>query len=340
MPITILVRSGVEAAEPPELTLEGARIVIGRGPGSDLRLPDPSVSARHATLRERGADYVLCDEGSTNGTWVGGVRLASQSPRLVRTGDLVRVGRVWLEVSMEAKPPTTDHALATRDLAFALVRRGLIAMGSSIAPRVRVVEGPDLGAELALHDEGRSYRVGRGEGCDLCLADPDASREHALVVARGGLVLLRDLSSRNGVMVGSERIPADREVTWRGPWMVRIGCSVLALDEPVKAAIAALEAAEDEPLEDDDTALPPPKPLGRVDALSEVDGPTGQPPAADGSPLAESAASPMPPHTKGVSDIVPRRRTTRAWSFHDVFVVSFAVFVLALSVAGLIWVLR
>ena len=93
--------------------------MIGRSDGSDVRLPDPSVSLRHSSLRAQGAEYSLVDEGSTNGTWVGGVKLAPHSPRLVRTGDLVRVGRVWLEIVIGQAAPTPDLGLATRDLALA-----------------------------------------------------------------------------------------------------------------------------------------------------------------------------------------------------------------------------
>jgi pSer/pThr/pTyr-binding forkhead associated (FHA) protein len=75
MPITLLVRSADSAAtDAPRLTFDGVqRVVIGRGQSCDLRLPDPSVSHRHATLESRGGDFVLIDEGSTNGTHVGAV---------------------------------------------------------------------------------------------------------------------------------------------------------------------------------------------------------------------------------------------------------------------------
>jgi len=97
MPITVVIRSA-SAPSPrgtgssrgdesePSLTFDGARVVLGRGAGSDVRLPDPSVSTRHATIRAQGNDYAIVDEGSTNGTWVGGVRLMPQTPRVVKTG--------------------------------------------------------------------------------------------------------------------------------------------------------------------------------------------------------------------------------------------------------------
>jgi pSer/pThr/pTyr-binding forkhead associated (FHA) protein len=344
MPVTVVVLSSrtrdapsgsseaLDAARAPSLTFDGSRIVIGRSAGSDVRLPDPSVSLRHASIRAQGAEYAIVDEGSSNGTWVGGVKLGPQTPRLVKSGDLVRVGRVWLELVIGQKAPTPDLALATRDLALALVRNAMDAVGDDTCARVRVTEGPDMGAELRLVDDGRIYLIGRAEKCDLPLADEDASREHASVVRRGSQVILRDLGSRNGVFLGDSRLGPERDVVWRPPTMARIGVSVLALDEPVSLALAELEAAADEQLADADA--PPPPPSG-VAAPSE---PARSPSVPDerASPQQEAPIAEVGSRT--ATTVVRRRR--RVWTAADVFVVSIALLVISASVAGLVWVLR
>jgi len=59
MAVTFVVLSGSEPGLPElTLTLDSPRIVIGRSEGCDLRLPDTSVSHRHASLRQRGGEYV------------------------------------------------------------------------------------------------------------------------------------------------------------------------------------------------------------------------------------------------------------------------------------------
>ena len=78
MALTVVVRSG-EGEPAPRITFDAPRIVIGRGDGCEVRLPDPSVSHRHASIRQRGTDYIVLDEGSTNGTFVGPVRLSPQA---------------------------------------------------------------------------------------------------------------------------------------------------------------------------------------------------------------------------------------------------------------------
>jgi pSer/pThr/pTyr-binding forkhead associated (FHA) protein len=337
MPVTVVVRSaslaeGMGKGDAPSLTFDGPRVVLGRGAGSDVRLPDPSVSLRHATIRATGAEYAIVDEGSTNGTWVGGVKLVPQTPRLVKAGDLVRLGRVWVELAIGHKPATPDLGLATRDLALALVRRAMDAVGDDTTTKVRVAEGPDLGAELRLGEEGRAYVIGRAETCALPLADADASREHASVVRRGGQVFLRDLGAKNGVFLGDARLAPDREVVWRNTTMARIGQTVLALDEPVSVALAELEAADDERLREE-VAPPPPPPSTSVPPPSHGP-PASAAPASEmgvAAPIADVAAAAAP---------VPRPKARRFWTLTDLVVVALALSVIFASLAGLVWVLR
>lgn len=360
MPVTVVVRTASgPSPEAPSLTFDGSRVVIGRGSGSDVRLPDPSVSTRHATIRANGNDYAIVDEGSTNGTWVGGVKLLPQSPRVVKSGDLVRVGRVWLELMIGQRAPTPDLGLATRDLAFALVQRAMDAVGDDTVAKVRVAEGPDIGEELRLVEEGRAYVVGRAETCDLPLADADASREHAVIARRGGQILLRDLGSRNGVFLGDARLAPDRDVVWRAPTMARIGITVLALDEPVSAALAELEAAADEAMREEDIppapeAPPPPASAPgpapapgrpgpssastRASAPASASGPASAPRSA-AAPSVQGAA-PIAEIAADTSQMTRVARKKRGWTMTDVLVVTLALGVIAASLAGLVWVLR
>ncbi|MDQ4079871.1 MAG: FHA domain-containing protein, partial [Gemmatimonadota bacterium] len=51
---------------------------VGRGPHTDIVLPDESVSDSHAKIQKREAGWYVVDMGSTNGTYVGGRRVETE----------------------------------------------------------------------------------------------------------------------------------------------------------------------------------------------------------------------------------------------------------------------
>ena len=82
-----------------EGTLKGTRFRlerpvahIGRGPSNEIRLRDESVSGSHATLTRRGAQWVVLDLCSTNGTYVDGERISGE--RLLQGVSEIRFGGI------------------------------------------------------------------------------------------------------------------------------------------------------------------------------------------------------------------------------------------------------
>ena len=74
-------------------TVAKAYIGVGRHPLSDIRFDaerDLDVSARHAAIIQRGADYVLQDQQSKNGTFVNGKRVSADV--VLSDGDVVGFG--------------------------------------------------------------------------------------------------------------------------------------------------------------------------------------------------------------------------------------------------------
>jgi pSer/pThr/pTyr-binding forkhead associated (FHA) protein len=75
--------------------LDSVQLTAGRGANNDLALPnDEFASARHARFEPRRDGIFVEDVGSTNGTFVNGIRLARE--RRLSPGDIVRVGETDL----------------------------------------------------------------------------------------------------------------------------------------------------------------------------------------------------------------------------------------------------
>lgn len=105
--------------------IRGSGISLGRGLDNDLCLPDAEVSRRHAKLdllvhESEGRMVMLRDLGSTNGTFVNGVRVTpNDQPMHLIDGDVLRVGgnafKLKLLDPMERNYHQVVQAQTTRD---------------------------------------------------------------------------------------------------------------------------------------------------------------------------------------------------------------------------------
>ena len=101
--------SGARAGTRRTLTADFA--TLGRHPSSDLQFDpenDNDVSARHAAVFRQGPGFVIRDLGSSNGTWVNGLRI--RSDRSLEHGDRIRLGANGPEIEfaveqIEERPP-------------------------------------------------------------------------------------------------------------------------------------------------------------------------------------------------------------------------------------------
>ena len=76
-------------------------LTVGRNPGIvDAVLSDSHVSRRHLRVRWTGKGFEVEDLNSSNGTILNGQRLEPFQPSPLGTGDLIRIGRLELQVSM------------------------------------------------------------------------------------------------------------------------------------------------------------------------------------------------------------------------------------------------
>ena len=92
---SLVVLSSPALKEDSERTLDSAPVTIGRSSDNDMELGDDEfASAYHARVEPRRDGVWVEDVGSTNGTFVNGVKL-ERAKRLV-SGDVIRVGETDL----------------------------------------------------------------------------------------------------------------------------------------------------------------------------------------------------------------------------------------------------
>jgi pSer/pThr/pTyr-binding forkhead associated (FHA) protein len=113
-----------------------------------------------------------------------------------------------------------------------------------------VRQGPQAGMSFPL--TGNQIVIGREEGTDVALQDPEASRRHALVSWQGGQFVIEDLGSTNGTFVNGVQITA--------PQALNPGDSVGVGQTALVFHIAEAQVREGAPPQPAPVYSPPPEP--------------------------------------------------------------------------------
>ena len=113
-----------------EIVLEHGRTSMGRRPYNNIVLEHPTTSGEHAAVQVDDDSVTIEDLGSTNGTYVNGVRVQRQK---LAANDIVELGKYQLEYfeddGLPATAPARGHERA----------------------RLRIVNGDAQGRELLLN---------------------------------------------------------------------------------------------------------------------------------------------------------------------------------------------
>ncbi|MDK3160290.1 FHA domain-containing protein [Kamptonema cortianum] len=83
-----------------EYDLKDESVSIGRMEDNQIELSEASLSSHHALLnRHESGNYLLKDNGSTNGTYLNGEKLTGE--KLLKNGDKIRFGQLMCDYHSE-----------------------------------------------------------------------------------------------------------------------------------------------------------------------------------------------------------------------------------------------
>ncbi len=157
LPARLLVQRGFQGEGEFELML--MQSTIGRSPDNDIPIPDPEVSRRHAQIVRQEDGYAIVDLGSTNGTFVNEVRVATLTP--LQDGDQIRLGdAIDLRFFLPGEQPTVlerPPSLASDDEDTAPL--------PALPPEMLVSEAPALMPDSTAEEERPSARRRLIIGC-------------------------------------------------------------------------------------------------------------------------------------------------------------------------------
>ncbi|HEY3915171.1 MAG TPA: FHA domain-containing protein [Verrucomicrobiae bacterium] len=72
------------------------KTTIGRVDDNTFPIPEGSVSSHHAEILLRGADVIVHDLNSTNGTFINGHQITGEAP--LKAGQILRLGQVEMRL--------------------------------------------------------------------------------------------------------------------------------------------------------------------------------------------------------------------------------------------------
>jgi pSer/pThr/pTyr-binding forkhead associated (FHA) protein len=208
-----------------QFRLESSSVMIGRAEENPVGLfGDPGVQPRHAVIERRGEAYTLKNLAVQQGTYVNGGRIETAP---LREGDRIRISNYEMtfhtrttRVAQSAAQPWTPPPPPAADQ----------APPRTIAespPAADAADGPYLagsnGDRFAIK-AGADTQIGRALDNDIVISDASVSRHHALVEARNGAYVVRDLGSQNGTWIGGRRVGAEAAMTPGDP--VKFGDAV------------------------------------------------------------------------------------------------------------------
>jgi len=164
---------------------ETASVVVGRSPTSDFPIIDPTISRRHAQILRQDDKILVRDLGSSNGTYVNGVRVESAE---LKTGDLVTFGKVAFRLEELDRRSTPTRPTATT---------GESTTGSTIVRQRSVLDAQDFAPD----DKSRktlatllevSKGLGKAADTDALLDKIVGYAYQILAVDRVAILLLDD----------------------------------------------------------------------------------------------------------------------------------------------------
>lgn len=207
------------------LTLEGGEEwIMGSDPEqASLLLEDPEAEGKQVLCRQTPTGITIENLSSTHSIKVNDEVV--EEPQVLRDNDTVLIGQTLfrfkevaavideeseIEDEMEAQEDTILDESELQEDSLAQVHFDL---GSQSRWVLKVIAGPNTGAEVAL-EAGQKYTVGTDTGsCDVVFQDVSVSRQHAQVaITSDDRVIINDLESRNGVLIDGDPIEDEEEL--------------------------------------------------------------------------------------------------------------------------------
>jgi type III secretion system YscD/HrpQ family protein len=212
---------------------EGSEWVLGRDPDeSSIVLEDPKVSRKHVICSLTSEGFLLENLSSVNPSTQNGKVITEAV--LLHEGDVLQIGSTYFLFTeknptpqkktdsppkekaeeKEVNAPEENPEPEIEDAEDKDLDDISFEMPKSSRWFLKVISGPNTGAEFSLHPS-LSYTIGRdAELSDVIFQDLSVSRQHAkLEVSTDEKLFIQDMNTRNGVIINGELLTEKKELS-------------------------------------------------------------------------------------------------------------------------------
>jgi pSer/pThr/pTyr-binding forkhead associated (FHA) protein len=158
--------------EPKVLAFRGRTLVLGRDPECDVVIDAQTASGRHARLVQSGGRFEIEDLGSTNGTFVNGLRVNGRAP--VAPGDRITLGLAGEPYIFRVEAPEA-------------AAQAMQASHQTVAHAPTPGPSPDLSGLVASPAPSTAFASGDQEHTDLAVLAGQSWFEQWSTLAQRGL---------------------------------------------------------------------------------------------------------------------------------------------------------
>jgi hypothetical protein len=156
-------------------------------------------------LRKELSDYLLEHARAE------GLALTSRPQIDLETDDRLSLGEFGIQAQLLAPPEAEEEAQA--EPSSGDFGHTMVYSPDRVSPRVEREAAPQHRRQALLVGEGKRNRlggsravIGRSRECDIVMADPNVSRQHAELRREGDGWSIADLGSTNGIKVNGRRV--------------------------------------------------------------------------------------------------------------------------------------
>lgn len=201
--LPVLVGNGKEYQIRPGTT------VIGRQ--GDIMIEDTRVSRKHAQAYYDGSKVEIEDLGSTNGTSIGGSKLAQGEKKTISSGDTVSFGGFEMTLGMPGEANKTMAAVSgkTSAMAAAPTTGDVVAYLEFDGNKIPLKKG--------------THTFGRRDSNPIVIPDPYVSGTHGEFEVTDTGVYLTDTGSTNGTVVNDAKLAVGQKTEIGRDDVIRLG---------------------------------------------------------------------------------------------------------------------